>query len=491
VFNGVTMHTIATAGECMVKADWQTSSVRQVEEGLVCFTGPFDGHVAFPMVKDGKTVMRYITNSEIRPRSSSGFTGLTAPKFYVSTNPAKGGWGEEPPSADEKLNLMGATLMYIDIDRDDYTVLDMGYAIKKVFTIKPEYYNTAIPADVKSDSVYAILDNCSYLHNNVRADQTTPRTVTSEMCMDTPEFCGLYAHCGSSLSRKHQYSYASPTTDGELIDGIGFEDDIMIVSHEGSFAEGGLDGVMQALDIAAGNYYQLPQVSVGETEIGFAISTGHPDYVAMIIQEYGLDGVHDGCNNVTFPTGCASSFGSRISLYIGKKDRSESASFLDRNGLGVHQGWVYHYVTDSGETDTATVLNWPASGTDCSAFTPSTGRFEPLPRSFDGRYSDAAGNPLWTAAFTNGAKTLYGNEPMRMTEQASLEWGSMSPSNPGAFAICHTGLAGYVLFSCPASLMPMCVRSHPSRGGFGPPKLSILLLAKCSCERVSSCALPA
>jgi hypothetical protein len=29
------------------------------------------------------------------------------------------------------------------------------------------------------------------------------------------------------------------------------------------------------------------------------------------------------------------------------------------------------------------------------------------------------------------------------------------------------------------------------RGGFGPPKLSILLLAKCSCERVSSCALPA
>jgi hypothetical protein len=30
-----------------------------------------------------------------------------------------------------------------------------------------------------------------------------------------------------------------------------------------------------------------------------------------------------------------------------------------------------------------------------------------------------------------------------------------------------------------------------ARGGFGPPKLSILLLAKCSRERVSSCALPA
>jgi hypothetical protein len=33
--------------------------------------------------------------------------------------------------------------------------------------------------------------------------------------------------------------------------------------------------------------------------------------------------------------------------------------------------------------------------------------------------------------------------------------------------------------------------SRLDRGGFGPPKLSILLLAKCSRERVSSCALPA
>jgi hypothetical protein len=29
------------------------------------------------------------------------------------------------------------------------------------------------------------------------------------------------------------------------------------------------------------------------------------------------------------------------------------------------------------------------------------------------------------------------------------------------------------------------------RGGFGPPKLSIFLLEKCSRERLSSCALPA
>ena len=110
--HSVSANTIATAGECMVKYDWQTSAARQVDEGVVCFTGPFDGHAAFPMTKGDKVVMRYITNSEIRPRSSSGFTGATAPQFFVSTNPAKGGWGQPEPSASEKLNMMGATLMY-------------------------------------------------------------------------------------------------------------------------------------------------------------------------------------------------------------------------------------------------------------------------------------------------------------------------------------------------------------------------------------------
>lgn len=215
----------------------------------------------------------------------------------------------------------------------------------------------------------------------------------------------------------------------------------MIVSHEGTYSEGGLMGVLQVLDIMTGDYYQLPHVSVGVTETGFSISTGHPDYVAIIIQEYGASGYHESCDSTTYPTGCASSFGSRINLYIGKKDRTSGASFLDRNGLGVHQGWVYHYVSDTGDTDTATVLNWPASGDSCAAFTPSTGRFEPLPRSFDGRYSTADGTPLWTAYFTNGAKTAYGNEPLRMTGYASQEWGANSPANPGAFAIAHTTLS--------------------------------------------------
>jgi len=104
---------------------------------------------------------------------------------------------------------------YIDVEREaPYKVLDMGQAIKKVYTIKNEYHNKQIPSDAKSDSVFAILDDHTNLHNNVRANQATPRTVTEEMCQTTPELCGLYAHCGSSLSRKYQYSYPSATTAG-------------------------------------------------------------------------------------------------------------------------------------------------------------------------------------------------------------------------------------------------------------------------------------
>lgn len=446
-FNGVQPYTIATAGECIVKEDWQTAATRQKAEGVVCATGPFDGHFAFAYEKglaDGstKTVMRIITNSEIRPRSSSGFTGATSPQFFVSTNPAKGGWGQPTPSPSEMMQLYGATLMYLDVEREaPYNVLDMGHAIKKVYTIKGEYHNKAVPTTAKSGDVFSILSRYEDLHNNVRADQDQPRSVSYALCQEKPEYCGLYAHCGSSFSMKHAYSYASETTDNVKIDGVGFEDDIAWVAHEGTYSEGGLKGVIQLLDVATGDYYQLPHVSVGVTETAFSISTGHPDYVAAVIMEYGHSGVPETpVDPVTFPTGASAAFGSSINLYIGKKDKTAGAHFLDRNGLGLNQGRVYHFVTDSGVTDTATALNWPASGDDCSAFTAVPGRFEPLSRSFDGRYFQGT-SELWGSAYTNGAKSALGGDRMRMTELASQEWGSMSPTTPGNFAIAHTTLS--------------------------------------------------
>uniref|UniRef100_A0A7S4BV15 Alkaline phosphatase n=1 Tax=Chrysotila carterae TaxID=13221 RepID=A0A7S4BV15_CHRCT len=419
VFNAVTAHTLATAGECMVKDDWQTLSPRQKEEGVVCFTGPFDGHFALGHeLPDGQMVMRIITNSEIRPRSSSGFTGSNSPGFYVSTNPATGGFGQPEPAESEKFALYGATLMYLDVNRTTLEVLDIGQAIKHVFTPKKELHNTLIPADASSADVYAILDDYATLNNNIRADQPTPREVSLSDCEAFPEWCGLYAHCGSSYSMKHGHSYASPTTGGVKVDGVGFEDNVAFIAHEGSQGEGGIAGTVQVLDVDTGDQYQLPQLSIGEIENAFAISTGESEHVAVVIMDYGAEGFPEGnVSPISYPTGRSSSYGSRVTLWIGKKDKT-SAHFLDRNGLGLNQGRVYVFVADSGVTDTATMLNWPNSSRDCNLFTPTPGRFEPLPTVFDGRfYVDAA--PVWTYDVINSLNTLYGNEPVRMTGVAS------------------------------------------------------------------------
>merc|ERR1712167_531608 len=165
----------------------------------------------------------------------------------------------------------------------------------------------------------------------------------------------------------------------------------------------------------------------------------------------GVSGYFDaavaGTTDASYPTGRAGSFGSSINLYVGKKDKSAGAHFLDRNGLGVNQGRVYHFVADDGTTDTATFFNWPASGDDCNLFSGKTGRFEPLPKQFDGRHrTDEDGDggyetEHWTAEFTNGAKSMYGNERLHMTAYASQEWGSVSVAAPGSFAIAHTTLS--------------------------------------------------
>merc|ERR1711920_1008979 len=54
-------------------------------------------------------------------------------------------------------------------------------------------------------------------------------------------------------------------------------------------------------------WYQLPHLSVGVIEMAFTISTGHPDYIAIGIEDYG-----------------DSSCGSGWTVWIGKKDQGSS-----------------------------------------------------------------------------------------------------------------------------------------------------------------------
>ena len=73
--------------------------------------------------------------------------------------------------------------------------------------------------------------------------------------------------------------------------------------------------------------------------MAFSISTGHPDYIAVGIQEYGVSSFN------------GTAGGARWSVWIGKKDLTPGASFLDRNGLAPNAGRIYVYVADDGETD--------------------------------------------------------------------------------------------------------------------------------------------
>ena len=56
-----------------------------------------------------------------------------------------------------------------------------------MYTVKQEYHNKKIPGDAKSGDVFSIVTTWSDLHNNVRADQDTPRPITRAQCDTNPE----------------------------------------------------------------------------------------------------------------------------------------------------------------------------------------------------------------------------------------------------------------------------------------------------------------
>ena len=104
---------------------------------------------------------------------------------------------------------------------------------------------------------------------------------------------------------------------------------------------------------------------VGVIEMAFTVSTGHPDYIAVGIEGYGISGEKDGVQG-----------GSRWNLWIGQKNKA-SDNFLERNGLAPNSGRIYVFVADSNEEDSeqrpCTQENPPLSPTRTRARTPSPG----------------------------------------------------------------------------------------------------------------------
>ncbi len=431
-FNGVKVDAIATASECVRTTgqfDWQTDP--RHPKGHFCLVGAFDGMNAKVIQGDGsqqtlstgEAYMRVYINTEIRGRNDENDA-----RWFVSTSKTSGGFGQPTPLESEVLLMHGALEEFIDYDRETMAAVNGGHAIKKVFTATGFPYQTVLAADATSEQAYAIVTEHKQLHVNIKVDEperNSPICDSGAADYD-PVYCGLYGHCGSKLCLKHEFSYetSSGVPAYGATSGVGFEDDVLFVAMEG----GGTGGTVQVLDVSSGDFYQLPQLSMGTVEMAFSISTGNPDYIAVGIEDYG-----------------SKTCGSGWSVWIGKKDKS-STHFLDRNGLGINQGRIYRFVANNGETDMATFLNWPESGKPDFAFSDLAGTLEPIEIMFDGRFSDCSTvtdgkcTPVWTRDTVNCAKTLSGKTPVRMTGVSKQEWGAVNPDKPNQWAIAETGL---------------------------------------------------
>lgn len=431
-FNGAKVEAVITASECVPhdsSFNWQLNPAHP--EGEFCLVGSFDGLQAMPILADGetqtlddgKTYMRAFINTEIR--------GKDAPEsalWAISINPDTGGFGQPPPAPEDILIMHGAMEQFVDVDRQTFEVVNGGQTVKKVYSARGFPYNTIAPADADSSELYTIVTKYSDLHINAKYDSDTPN---EPLCDPSdPEngdmrYCGLYGHCGSKICHKHEYSHLG--ADGAPVygaaEGVGPEDTFILVAQEGGSCDWGPCGTVQVLDVYTGDWYQLPHLSVGVIEMAFGISTGHPDYIAIGIEDYG-----------------DSSCGSGWTVWIGKKDKS-SSHFLDRNGLGINQGRLYRFVAGDGETDMATFVDWPASGEFGYEQVDRPGTLEPIDTMFDGRYGHFPGYN-WTMASTNCAKTVSGKTPIRMTGVRKQEWGGANPDKPNQWGIAETGI-GY------------------------------------------------
>eukprot|EP00962_Isochrysis_galbana_P052177 scaffold23570_cov112-Isochrysis_galbana.AAC.7 len=315
--------------------------------------------------------------------------------------------------------LTGALEQYFDFDRHTLEAVNAGHAVRKIHTMQTGKvpYNQPFSGSLKSGDIYGLITEHRQLFANVQASEAD---MASPKCDEEGSAqCGLYGHCGSKIALKHEYSYTvngAPAYGATV--GVGFEDDVLLVSMEGHPIGDGVRGTINAINVRTGDWYPLPQLATGTVEMAFTISTGHPDWIAVGVQDYGSD--LEGC-------------GSGWNVWIGKKDKT-ATHFLDRNGLGVNQGRLYRVVDPAGVTDMATFMEWPASGQPDYNFVPKAARLEPIELVFDGSYA------AFNADAVNCAKTVQGSTPIRMTGVDKQEWGASNPDKPNQWAISETGL---------------------------------------------------
>jgi secreted PhoX family phosphatase len=188
------------------------------------------------------------------------------------------------------LELTGARINYMDIDTSTNTVIDGGLAYDTIIDRKGEEVTDAQQLNWLPDD------------------------------SDIAETAGFDRFCSANLIMANAFG-----------DGKGFEDDIFLMGEETSpnFPPTVRDGTFQALDIANNTLYAVPQLGYGSWESATLLDTGRDDTVAVVLgDDYSIE--------------------APIYLYIGQKDTSEGAGFLERNGLA--EGQMYVWKAEDGST---------------------------------------------------------------------------------------------------------------------------------------------
>jgi hypothetical protein len=181
--------------------------------------------------------------------------------------------------------LTGAAEQFFDFDRSTLEAVNGGHAVRKIHTLQTGKvpYNQPFDGSLKAADIYGLITEHRQLFANVQASTMDMATPACDEVGSSQ--CGLYGHCGSKIALKHEFSY---TVNGEpaygATEGVGFEDDVLLVSMEGHPIGDGIDGTINALDIRTGDWYPLPQLAVGTVEMAFTISTGNPDWIAVGVQ---------------------------------------------------------------------------------------------------------------------------------------------------------------------------------------------------------------
>ena len=187
------------------------------------------------------------------------------------------------------LELIGARVNYVDIDTATNTAINGGLAYDTIIDRKGEEVTDAQQINWQPDSY------------------------------QFAETAGFDRFCSANLVEANSFG-----------EGFGFVDDIFLMGEETSpdFPPTVRDGTFQALDIATETLYAVPDFGYGSWESATLLDTGNKETVAVVLGDDYTD--------------------APIWLYIGKKDNSAGAGFLERNGLV--GGQLYTWVANDGST---------------------------------------------------------------------------------------------------------------------------------------------